>query len=83
MSVRHLVLFLLIGLAAGWLASRLMKGKGFGLLGDMVIGVIGAMLGGWVFGVLGLAAVGLLGRFVTATVGAVLLLYVIRLVKKA
>ena len=83
MDLRQLLWFLLIGLAAGWLAGRIMKGKGFGVLGDMVVGVIGAFVGGWVFGLLGLAAGGLLGRLVTATVGAMLLLYVIRLAKKA
>lgn len=83
MGPRQLILFLLIGLAAGWLAGRIMKGKGFGLLGDLVVGVIGAFVGGWIFGLLGLAAAGLLGRLVTATVGAILLLYVIRLAKRA
>jgi uncharacterized membrane protein YeaQ/YmgE (transglycosylase-associated protein family) len=83
MDLRQLVLLLLIGLAAGWLAGRIMKGKGFGVLGDMIIGVIGAVLGGWLFGVLGLAVAGVLGRLITATVGAILLLYVIRLVKRA
>jgi uncharacterized membrane protein YeaQ/YmgE (transglycosylase-associated protein family) len=79
----QLIWFLLIGLAAGWLAGRIMKGKGFGVLGDMVVGIIGAFVGGWVFGLLGFATTGLLGRLVTATVGAILLLYVVRLVKKA
>lgn len=83
MGLQHLIWFLLIGLAAGWLAGRLMKGKGFGLLGDMIVGVIGAVVGGWVFGVFGFAATGILARLVTATVGAMLLLYVVRLVKKA
>ena len=66
MDLRQLLWFLLIGLAAGWLAGRIMKGKGFGVLGDMVVGVIGAFVGGWVFGLLGLAAGGLLGRLVRA-----------------
>ncbi len=44
-----LVWFLLIGLAAGWLAGRIMKGKGFGLIGDLIVGVVGAILGGWLF----------------------------------
>jgi uncharacterized membrane protein YeaQ/YmgE (transglycosylase-associated protein family) len=83
MDLRYLIWFLLIGLAAGWLAGRIMKGKGFGVLGDMVVGVIGAFVGGWVFGLLGLAAGGLLGRLITATVGAILLLYVLRLAKRA
>jgi uncharacterized membrane protein YeaQ/YmgE (transglycosylase-associated protein family) len=77
----NLILFLLIGLCAGWLAGKLMKGGGFGLVGDLVVGVIGALLGGWVFGLLGIAAYGLLGSLIMATIGAMLLLFLIRLIK--
>ena len=77
-----LVWFLIIGIAAGWLAGQLMKGGGFGLVGDLVIGVIGAFLGGWLFGALGISAGGLIGSLVTATVGAVVLLFLIRLIKR-
>lgn len=79
----NLILFLLIGLCAGWLAGKFMKGGGFGVVGDLVVGVIGALLGGFVFGLLGIAAYGLLGSLIVATVGAILLLYLIRLVKSA
>jgi len=79
----HLLWFLIIGIAAGWLAGQLMKGGGYGLVGDLVIGVIGAILGGWLLGALGLYAGGLIGRLVTATIGAVVLLFLIRLIKKA
>jgi uncharacterized membrane protein YeaQ/YmgE (transglycosylase-associated protein family) len=78
-----LVWFLLIGLLAGWLAGQVMKGGGFGLIGDLIVGVIGALLGGWLFGLLGISAGGLLGALITATVGAIVLLFVLRLVKKA
>ncbi|ODU00826.1 MAG: transglycosylase [Planctomycetes bacterium SCN 63-9] len=74
--------FLLIGLAAGWLAGQIMKGGSFGLVGDLIVGVIGALLGGALFGMLGLSAGGLLGSLVTATVGAVVLIYLLRLVKR-
>jgi uncharacterized membrane protein YeaQ/YmgE (transglycosylase-associated protein family) len=77
------VWFLLIGLVAGWLAGKLMKGGGFGLIGDLVVGVIGALLGGWLFGVLGIAAGGLIGALITATVGAMLLIFLLRLLKRA
>jgi uncharacterized membrane protein YeaQ/YmgE (transglycosylase-associated protein family) len=83
MSAQNLIIFLLIGVVAGWLAGRIMKGGGFGLLGDMVVGVIGAFVGGWLFGLLGITAGGLLGLLVTAFVGALVLLYLIRLVKRA
>jgi len=82
MSVENLVIFLLVGVAAGWLAGRIMKGGGFGLFGDMIVGVIGAFLGGWLFGLLGISAGGLLGLLVTAFVGAVVLLFLLRLVKR-
>ena len=69
--------FLLIGIAAGWLAGQIMKGGGFGLIGDLIVGVIGALVGGFLFGLFGLSADGRLGSLVTATVGAIALLRVI------
>ncbi len=77
----HLLYYLLIGLIAGWLAGQIMKGKGFGLLGDLVVGIVGAFLGGFVFSFLGLSATGLIGELVTALVGAIILLYVVKLIK--
>ena len=74
--------FALIGICAGWLAGQVTKGSGFGLVGDLIVGVIGAILGGFVFGLLGIAAYGLLGKLIVATVGAVLLLVLLRVVKK-
>ena len=73
----NLLWLLLIGLVAGWLAGVIMKGKGFGLLGDLVLGVLGALLGGFLFGLLGIATAGLLGTLVMATVGAIVLLLVL------
>jgi uncharacterized membrane protein YeaQ/YmgE (transglycosylase-associated protein family) len=73
----NIVYFLLIGLAAGWLAGYLTKGTGFGWLGNLIVGVLGAVLGGFLFGLLGLTAHSLLGSLVTATVGAVLLLFLL------
>jgi len=78
----NLIWFLIIGLIAGWLAGLIMKGKGFGLIGNLIVGVIGALLGGWVFGLLGIAAYGLIGSLVAALVGAIILLFLIGLVKK-
>lgn len=75
--------FLLIGLAAGWLAGQIMKGGGSGLVGDLIVGVIGAILGGALFGLLGLHAGNLIGSLVTATVGAVVLIYLLRAIKRA
>ena len=77
-TLTSLIWFLLVGLLAGWLASLAMKGRRRGLGGYLVIGVIGALLGGWIFGVLGLHAGGLVGSLLTAFVGAILLIALIR-----
>ena len=77
------VWFLLIGLAAGWLAGQIVKGSGQGLITDIIVGVIGAMLGGVLFGMFGLEAAGTLGSLVTATVGAVVLLLLLRLINRS
>jgi uncharacterized membrane protein YeaQ/YmgE (transglycosylase-associated protein family) len=76
------VWFIIIGIIAGWLAGKIMRGAGFGLLGDLVIGIIGALLGGFIFGQLGISAGGLAGALVTATIGAIVLLFLIRLIKR-
>ena len=83
MDLTSLLIFLAIGAVAGWLAGVLMKGGGFGLFGDIVIGIIGAVIGGFLFPLFGLQLGGLIGAIVMATVGAVVLLFVIRLLKKA
>jgi len=82
MGLTSLLIFLAIGALAGWLAGNLMKGGGFGLLGNIVVGIIGAVIGGWVFGLLGISVNGLIGSLVTAVAGALLLLFIVSLVKK-
>ncbi len=73
--------FLLIGIIAGWLAGQIMKGGGFGLIGDLVVGVVGSFIGGYLFGYLGLGnSYGTAGEIGMATIGAILLLWVLRLV---
>jgi uncharacterized membrane protein YeaQ/YmgE (transglycosylase-associated protein family) len=75
--------FIIIGGVAGWLAGRIMQGGGFGVLINIVLGIIGGVVGGWVFGLLGLSTGdGHVGSLITALVGAVLILYVARLIKK-
>lgn len=76
--------FILVGLVAGWLAGQLVKGGGFGVVGDIVVGVLGALLGGFLFSSLGVSlGGGLLGAIIVATIGAVLLIFVLRLIKRA
>ena len=75
--------FILIGAAAGWLGGQLMKGSGFGLLGNIVVGIIGGIVGGFLFNTFGVSSGGgIVGSLVTATVGAIVLLYIVKLVKK-
>jgi uncharacterized membrane protein YeaQ/YmgE (transglycosylase-associated protein family) len=76
-----LLWFLVVGVVAGWLAGVLVKGGGFGLVGDLVVGVIGAVLGGFLFGEF--LGGGLIGSIVVATIGAILLLVIVRFVKRA
>jgi uncharacterized membrane protein YeaQ/YmgE (transglycosylase-associated protein family) len=76
--------FLLVGVIAGWLAGVLVKGGGFGLFGDLVVGIVGALIGGLLFsGLAGAAGGGLLGSILVATLGAVVLLVVLRVLKRA
>lgn len=78
----NFIMFLIIGALAGWLAGNIMKGRGFGVLGNIVVGIVGSFLGGMLFGALGLASFGFIGSLVTATVGAIVLLYLISLIKR-
>ena len=82
MNGTEIIIFILIGLVAGWLAGKIMKGKGFGLIGDIVIGIIGAFIGGFLFSLLGITAGGIIGSIIVATIGAIVLIYIIRLIKK-
>ncbi|MGA8351482.1 MAG: GlsB/YeaQ/YmgE family stress response membrane protein [Isosphaeraceae bacterium] len=81
-SLTHLVFFLLIGLAAGWLAGQITKGRSYGLVNDLIVGVVGAFLGGILFSLLGLSASNLIGSLITATVGAIVFLYLLRTIGK-
>ncbi len=77
-----LILFLIIGAVAGWFAGTIMKGRGFGALGNIAVGVVGAYLGGYLFSLFGLHAGGIVGSLVMATAGAVVLLWLVGLIKK-
>ena len=83
METEQAIVFVVIGGVAGWLAGLIFKGGGFGLIGNIIVGLLGALLGGWLFGLLGISVGGeWVGPIVTATVGAVVLLAVIGLIKK-
>lgn len=71
--------YILIGLVAGWLAGLIVKGSGSGLLLNLVIGVIGSVLGGWLFSLMGIASTNMWGSLITAIVGAIVLLLIVSL----
>lgn len=72
------IAWVIVGLIAGFLAGRVMRGRGYGLVGDMVVGLVGAVIGGFVFGLLVTGDYGLLGSIVVAFLGACLLIWVMR-----
>ncbi len=77
------LIWLLVGAIAGWLAGVIVKGGGFGLVGDIVVGIVGAFVGGWLLPRLGLhLGVGIVSIIVSATIGAVVLLLIIRLIRR-
>jgi uncharacterized membrane protein YeaQ/YmgE (transglycosylase-associated protein family) len=74
--------YILIGAVAGWIAGNLSKGGGFGFWVNLLVGIIGGVLGGWIFGLFGLSTTSIIGNLITAVVGAVVLLWIISLFKK-
>ena len=84
MPVETIVIWLVVGAVAGYLAGLIVKGGGFGLLGDIVVGIIGAFVGGWLLPRLGIhLGVGIVSIIASATLGAVVLLLVLRLIRRA
>lgn len=79
MDVVSIILFLLIGAVAGWLAGKLMKGGGFGLIVNIIVGVIGGFLGGWLMSLVGIQKAGLLWELITSVIGACVLLFIVSL----
>lgn len=83
MAAEHLIIFLVVGAVAGWLAGVIVRGYGLGVAGNIVVGVIGSFVGGWLFSHFHLVhGGGMLGPAIGATVGAVILLFLIRLVRR-
>ena len=80
-----LLTWLIVGLVAGVLASLVMGGTGYGIIGDIIIGIVGAFVGGWLFSALGVASPlgGLAGTILVAFIGAVVLLFILRLIRRS
>ena len=84
MSAESLIVFVVVGVVAGWLAGQVMRGAGFGLVGDLIVGVIGALIAGWLFPRLGVhLGSGIVGAIISSAIGAIVLLAVLRLVRRA
>jgi uncharacterized membrane protein YeaQ/YmgE (transglycosylase-associated protein family) len=78
----HVVVWILSGILAGWLTGLIMRGRGFGVIGDLVIGLLGGLIGGWLFGLLGLAASGWIGEILMAVAGGVVLVAIVRALRR-
>jgi uncharacterized membrane protein YeaQ/YmgE (transglycosylase-associated protein family) len=74
--------WIIIGIIAGWLTGKLMRGAGYGILMDLFLGLVGAVVGGWIFGLLGLHSYGFIGSLTTATVGAIILVAFARILSR-
>jgi uncharacterized membrane protein YeaQ/YmgE (transglycosylase-associated protein family) len=83
-ELQVLIIWLVIGAVAGWLAGQIMAGGGFGLIGDIIVGIVGAVVAGWLLPRIGiLIGGGILGEIINALIGAIIVLFVVRLIKRA
>jgi uncharacterized membrane protein YeaQ/YmgE (transglycosylase-associated protein family) len=84
MDLTALLVFIIVGAIAGWLAGLVVKGFGFGLIGNIVLGIVGAVFAGWLFPTLGISlGGGILGAIIAAAIGAIIILLLVRLIKRA
>ena len=84
MGLEALLVALIIGAVAGWIASLVVKGGGFGLVGEIVVGVVGALVAGWLFPKLGISlGEGIVGAIISAAIGAIIILVLIKILKRA
>jgi uncharacterized membrane protein YeaQ/YmgE (transglycosylase-associated protein family) len=82
LSGESLIVIIFVGLVAGWLAGKIVRGAGFGIIGDIVIGIIGAFIASWLFPRLGIhLGVGLVAKIIDSAIGAIILLLIVRLVR--
>jgi uncharacterized membrane protein YeaQ/YmgE (transglycosylase-associated protein family) len=78
-----LIWWVVVGLIAGWAAGKIMKGGGYGTVADIILGIVGGVVGGWLLGVIGVHAGGLVGSIIVAIIGAVILIAITRMIKRA
>lgn len=83
MGTHGILVWIIIGIVAGWLAGKLVKGEGYGIIGDVIVGIVGAFIGGWLATRLGISiGGGLIASIIVATVGAVILVVILRMLKR-
>jgi uncharacterized membrane protein YeaQ/YmgE (transglycosylase-associated protein family) len=83
MDGQSLIIWLIVGAIAGWLASMVVSGGGLGLIGDIIVGIVGAFIAGWLLPQLGIAiGGGFIGAIINAFIGAVILLVILRLIRR-
>ena len=83
MNFTHIALTIAVGIVAAWVTGKLMRDRSLGLIGDIAVGIVGGIVGVWIFARVGVAAYGLAGAVLMSVVGRVLVLFAIRMVKKA
>jgi uncharacterized membrane protein YeaQ/YmgE (transglycosylase-associated protein family) len=76
------IMWVIIGLIAGWAAGKIMKGSGYGVVMDIILGIVGAVVGGWLMGLLGIYSGSLIGSTIIAIIGAMFLIWLSRLLKR-
>ncbi len=78
----NVLIWIISGVIAGWLAGLIVRGQGFGLVGNLIVGLLGGLIGGWLFGLLGLQATGWIGDVLSAATGGVVLVIVVRTLRR-
>ena len=78
----NILIWIISGIIAGWIAGLLVRGRGFGLIGDLIIGLLGGLIGGWLAGLMGIQASSLIAQILVAALGGVVLVAIIRLVRR-
>ena len=81
-KIMNIIIYLLLGALAGWLAGKIMKGSGNGLIVNIIVGIIGGFLGGWLMSLVGLEGGSQIWQFITAVIGACLLLFILSLFRR-
>ena len=78
----NILIWIISGVVAGWIAGLLVRGRGFGLIGDLIVGLVGGLIGGWLAGLLGIQASSLIAQVLVAALGGVVLVAIIRMVRR-